>query len=63
MDPLGLPFEMYNHVGLLRNNEHGKPVDTKGEIFHSGDPKLDGPVKNAIDMIQKLAESERVEQV
>ncbi len=63
MDPLGLPFEMYNHVGLYRTTEHGKPVDTTGEIIDSGDPALDGPVKDALDMIRKLAESERVEQV
>ncbi|MDB4680161.1 DUF1585 domain-containing protein, partial [Planctomycetaceae bacterium] len=29
----------------------------------SGDPALDGKVANAIEMIQKLAESEHVEQV
>ena len=63
MDPLGLPFEMYNHVGLFRTTELEKPVDTAGEIIDSGDPELDGPVENAIDMIQKLAESERVQQV
>ena len=63
MDPLGLPFEMYNHAGLLREKELGKPVDTSGEIFYSGDPQLDGKVSNALDMIQKLAKSERVEQV
>ncbi|WP_206028547.1 DUF1588 domain-containing protein [Thalassoroseus pseudoceratinae] len=63
MDPLGLPFEMYNHAGLYRETELGKPVDTTGEIIDSGDPELDGEVSNAIEMIQKLAESERVEQV
>jgi hypothetical protein len=63
MDPLGLPFEMYNHAGLFRTQELGKPVDTSGEIIDSGDPALDGPVTNAIDMIEKLAASERVEQV
>lgn len=63
MDPLGLPFEMYNHAGLLRTTELGKPVDTSGAIIDSGDPKLDGPVKNALDLIKKLSESERVEQV
>ena len=63
MDPLGLPFEMYNHAGLFRTTESDKPVDTTGEIIDSGDPNLDGPVENAIDMIGKLAESERVEQV
>lgn len=63
MDPLGLPFEMYNHAGLYRTTELDNPVDTTGEIINSGDPALDGPVTSALDMIQKLAESERVEQV
>ena len=63
MDPLGLSFEMYNHAGLYRTTELNQPVDTTGEIIDSGDPELDGPVENAIDMIDKLAESERVEQV
>ena len=63
MDPLGLPFEMYNHIGRLRDKEQGQPVDSSGEILFSGDANLDGPVGNALEMIQKLAESERVEQV
>jgi len=63
MDPLGLPFEMYNHAGIFRTTELDKPVDATGEIIDSGDPALDGPVANALDMIQKLANSERVEQV
>ena len=63
MDPLGLPFEMYNHAGLFRTTELDKPVDTTGEIIDSGDPELDGPVEDALDMIRKLSESERVEQV
>ncbi|MFG0332539.1 MAG: DUF1588 domain-containing protein, partial [Maioricimonas sp. JB049] len=38
MDPLGLPFEMYNHAGLFRTTELDQPVDTSGEIIESGDP-------------------------
>lgn len=38
-------------------------MDTTGEIILSGDPALDGPVKDPIEMIQKLAASERVKQV
>lgn len=63
MDPLGLPFEMYNHAGLYRETELDRPVDTTGEIIDSGDPSLDGKVTNAIEMIRKLAQSERAEQV
>jgi hypothetical protein len=63
MDPLGLPFEMYNHAGLYRETELEKPVDTTGAIIDSGDPKLDGEVANAIELIEKIAASERAEQV
>ena len=63
MDPLGLPFEMYNHAGLYRTTELDQPVNTTGEIIDSGDPTLDGTVDDAIEMISRLADSERVEQV
>lgn len=63
MDPLGLPFEMYNHAGLYRKTELDRPVVTTGEIIDSGEPALDGEVADAIEMIRKLAESRRVEQV
>ncbi len=63
MDPLGLPFEMYNQLGLYRKKELGQPVDISGAIIDSGDPSLDGPVKDPLEMLQKLAKSERVNQV
>lgn len=63
MDPLGLTFENYNHMGIYREFEFGQPVDTSGEIIDSGDPSLDGSVANAFELIHKLAQSERVEQV
>jgi len=46
-----------------RTTELNKPVDTSGEIIDSGDEQLDGEVANAIEMIGKLAESRRAEQV
>ena len=63
MDPLGLPFEMYNHLGIYRTQEQGQPVDATGVVIDSGDPELDGPVENALEMINKFARSERVQQV
>lgn len=39
------------------------PLDTTGRIEYSGDPTLDGPVANAVELIHKLAESPRVRQV
>lgn len=86
MDPLGLPFEQFDHFGRFRateqvlnaeateksakQNKAGKakifakaPLDTRGMVEHSGDPKLDGPVMGPFDLIRKLASSEHVEQV
>ncbi len=39
------------------------PLDTTGFIRHSGDPQLDGPVKDAPEMLRRLAASDRVRQV
>ena len=39
-----------------------KPVDVRGVLDGTGDPALDGEVKNAFDLIDKLAKSERVRQ-
>ena len=88
MDPLGLPFEQFNPVGVFRTTEEvvdkaktsdkknlgkdGKslgtrytkvPLDTTGVLDGTGDPKLDGEVKDPFDLIRRLAASERVEQV
>ena len=79
IDDLGFPFEAFDHFGRPRKTEnsvdykafqetkkwivHKLPLETTGIIYASGDPKLDGPVKNAAEMIRKLADSERVRQV
>jgi hypothetical protein len=42
---------------------HQRPLDTAGNVFASGDPKLDSPVEDAAEMIRRLAESERGRQV
>ena len=39
------------------------PLDTTGFIAHSGDPSLDGPVRDAPELVRRLAESARVRQV
>lgn len=63
MDPLGLPFESFNHAGLYRTTELDRPVDTSGAVINSGDPNLDGPVADAFELINRLAASDRAEQV
>jgi hypothetical protein len=39
------------------------PVDASGAVTGSGDTRIEGDVKNAVEMLRKLATSERVEQV
>ncbi|MCE9533865.1 MAG: DUF1588 domain-containing protein, partial [Planctomycetes bacterium] len=39
------------------------PLDTTGFIAYSGDPTLDGPVKDAPEMLRRLAESDRVRKI
>lgn len=39
-----------------------KPLDTTGVLTGTGDPKLDGPVKDSFDLIDRLAKSDRVRQ-
>lgn len=83
MNPLGLPFEMYDDFGRNRTEElmehpdnlikrgNGKttfdvyptePIDSSGELVGTGDSSLDGEVEEALDLIDKLAKSERVRQ-
>jgi mono/diheme cytochrome c family protein len=69
MDPLGLPFESYDHFGWHRTEEYTdearrnkQPVDETGGITFSGEPALDGPVEDARELVTKLAGSERVRQ-
>ena len=72
MDPLGYPFEIYDDFGRYRSNGKERlingeladnPLDTSGEIIASGDSELDGPVKDAVEMIHKIANSSRARQV
>ena len=69
MNPLGLAFEMYDDVGrfrekeLLRDNKTLVEVDSSGGIAHSGVSGLDGPVDNALELMDKLANSSHVRQV
>ena len=62
MNPLGMPFEAYNHVGRFRTEEKSKPVDTTGAIGFTSIDKLDGKVANVREMMERLAKSPRVRQ-
>lgn len=64
MDPLGLPFERYDHYGRFQRKDAGQPVDTSGLIDRTGAAELDGTrVSGPSEMMDVLSKSQHVEQV
>jgi hypothetical protein len=51
-----------NHLLDLRDVYKTLPVDATGYLKGTGDPKLDGDVKDAIDLAERLGKSRRVRQ-
>jgi hypothetical protein len=47
---------------LAEPEADAKPVNALGALRGSGDPALDGPVTDAVELVHRLAESERVRQ-
>ena len=58
MNPLGLPFETYDHYGRFRFDELDKPVDATSKIVNSGVPGVDGEVNGPFELIERLAQLE-----
>ena len=62
MNPLGMPFEAFNHVGRWRPTEQGELVNTTGAITYVGDASMEGDVENVREMMERLAKSDLVRQ-
>lgn len=67
MNPLGYAFEIYDDFGRYRTDEilgqgETKPVNARSELAGMGEQKLDGEFKDALELIHRLAESEKVRQ-
>lgn len=74
MNPLGLAFEIYDDFGRYRTEETldklpkqkgeypTKPVNATGVLAGTEDDRLDGEVKDALELIDRLASSDRVRQ-
>ncbi len=58
MDPLGLPFEQFDHFGRWRDLELGNPVDTTSEVMGTD---FAGHISDPRDLTTKLADSEQVQ--
>ena len=63
MNPLGMPFENYDHFGRFRLQERDRAVETTGAVVSSGDQTIDGEVANPIELIERLAASQRAQEV
>ncbi|MEM7235088.1 MAG: DUF1588 domain-containing protein [Planctomycetota bacterium] len=78
MNPLGLPFESFDDFGRFRQKEmlgamltifperHRAAkyvdLDTRGAVLDSGDASIDGPVRDVRELMNRLANSDRVRQ-
>ena len=69
MNPLGMPFETFDDFGRYRAGveqlhakRETKPVDSSGVLVGTGDPALDGDVGDPIEMLRRIAKSDRARQ-
>ncbi|MFZ5439957.1 MAG: DUF1588 domain-containing protein [Myxococcota bacterium] len=65
MNPLGMPFEIYNQAGYLRRADHAPdggwgPPDGTVTLSGMPEPALDGPIRDAVDFSEKAAVSAHV---
>jgi hypothetical protein len=58
MDPLGLPFEIYDGIGRFRTNDGKRAVDATGELRGTD---ADGPVKDATELAARLSRASQVQ--
>ncbi|MEI7701404.1 MAG: DUF1588 domain-containing protein [Planctomycetia bacterium] len=67
MNPLGYAFEIYDDFGRYRTEESlgkedTKPVNARSELADTGEQELDGEFRDALELIHRLAESDKVRQ-
>ncbi|MEM9455520.1 MAG: DUF1592 domain-containing protein [Myxococcota bacterium] len=60
LDPLGFAFEHYDESGMWRATDNGHPIDATTEIGISSFPELEGPIDGAMELSERLANSETV---
>jgi hypothetical protein len=60
IDGIGFGFESYDAIGAWRTTDNGLPVDHTGNVTGSKD--IDGPYNGAIELANKMAASEGVQE-
>lgn len=63
MNPLGMPFETYDHFGRYRLQEKNRPVDSRGAVVGIDDKSVVGEVTHPVELIHRLAKSRRSQEV
>jgi hypothetical protein len=58
MDPLGLPFEIYDAIGEFRTHEGEKPIDASGAL--TGTTNHNGDVTGPLELVTRLAAADEV---
>lgn len=58
MDPLGMGFEAWDHLGRAQTMDNGGPVSTSGLIEGAGDQ--DGPYADTRELMKRLADAPEV---
>lgn len=53
-DPLGLALENFNALGMWRDNEHGRPIDTSGTLLTGEQFQTIGDLKNVLKNEHRL---------
>lgn len=60
IDPLGLGFERYDHLGRYRETENELPIDDTGVLTAVSEQSIEGPFTGAAELAARLSESEQV---
>ena len=63
MNPLGMPFENYDHFGRFRLMELDRPINATGAVVEIDDKAVDGEVTNAVELIHRLTKSKRSQEM
>ena len=60
MNPLGYPFEIYNHAGFLRERDHGAAPSGASTLVQMPEAALNVEVSDATELMALLGESQHV---
>lgn len=60
IDPLGLGFENFDHLGRYRANENGRPIDVSGAVVATREAEIVGAFDGAVQLSERLAGSTQV---